>query len=85
MVTRERLTRIFGLALPIIGGMVSQNVLNLVDTAMVGSLGNAALAAVGMGGFALFASQALILGISTGVLNRLGAPCLPFNDSLLAG
>ena len=56
-----------GLALPIIGGMVSQNVLNLVDTAMVGMLGNAALAAVGLGGFAMFMCMALILGISTGV------------------
>ncbi|MCH8842354.1 MAG: hypothetical protein IID61_05180 [SAR324 cluster bacterium] len=43
-----RVNRIVGLALPIIGGMVSQNVLNLVATAMVGSLGNAALAAVGL-------------------------------------
>ena len=34
-----RRTRIFGLALPIIGGMVSQNLLNIVDTAMVGFLG----------------------------------------------
>ncbi len=42
------------LALPIIGGMASQNVLNLVDTAMVGTLGAASLAAVGMGSFANF-------------------------------
>jgi len=62
-----RYKRIFSLALPIIGGMISQNVLNLVDTAMVGSLGNAALAAVGLGGFATFMGQSLILGISTGV------------------
>ena len=55
------------LSLPIIGGMVSQNLLNLVDTAMVGFLGNAALAAVGLGGFVVFMCQALILGISTGV------------------
>ena len=59
--------RIFGLALPIVGGMVSQNLLNIVDTAMVGFLGNAALAAVGLGGFVVFMCQALILGISTGV------------------
>ena len=45
-----RRNRIFGLALPIIGGMVSQNLLNIVDTAMVGFLGNAALAAGGLGG-----------------------------------
>jgi putative MATE family efflux protein len=63
----ERRKRIFTLALPIIGGMVSQNLLNIVDTAMVGFLGDAALAAVGLGGFVVFMCQALILGISTGV------------------
>ncbi len=63
----DRRQRIFGLALPIIGGMVSQNLLNIVDTAMVGFLGDAALAAVGLGGFVVFMCQALILGISTGV------------------
>ncbi len=63
----QRLQRILGLALPIIGGMVSQNVLNLVDTAMVGTLGDAALAAVGLGGFAIFMLQAMVLGVSTGV------------------
>ena len=45
--------RIFGLALPIVGGMVSQNLLNIVDTAMVGFVGDAALAAVGLGGIYL--------------------------------
>lgn len=63
----ERRQRIFALALPIIGGMVSQNLLNIVDTAMVGFLGDPALAAVGLGGFVVFMCQALILGISTGV------------------
>jgi putative MATE family efflux protein len=67
LLSKQRLNRILGLSVPIIGAMVSQNVLNLVDTAMVGTLGNAALAAVGLGGFALFMFQALILGISTGV------------------
>ncbi|MDH3946896.1 MAG: MATE family efflux transporter, partial [Chromatiales bacterium] len=67
MLDSIRLRRILTLGLPIIGGMVSQNVLNLVDTAMVGTLGDAALAAVGIGGFTLFMCQALILGISTGV------------------
>jgi multidrug resistance protein, MATE family len=61
--------RITLLALPIIGAMVSQNILNLVDTAMVSRLNesNAALAAVGFGGFILFFSQAILLGLSTGV------------------
>ncbi len=62
-----RRQRILALALPIIGGMFSQNLLNIVDTAMVSFLGNPALAAVGLGGFVVFMCQALILGISTGV------------------
>lgn len=66
-IERERLRRILTLALPIIASMVSQNVLNLVDTAMVGTLGNAALAAVGLGGFATFMCQSLILGVAIGV------------------
>jgi len=64
---KKRFRRIAGLALPIIGGMISQNILNLVDTAMVGFLGDSALAAVGIGGFAMFMSMAIILGVSTGV------------------
>ncbi len=62
-----RRARIWSLALPIIGGMMSQNIMNLVDTGMVAYLGDAALAAVGMGGFASFVAMSLILGISVGV------------------
>jgi putative MATE family efflux protein len=47
--------------------MVSQNLLNMVDTAMVGFLGDAALAAVGLGGFVVYFCQALVLGIAAGV------------------
>jgi multidrug resistance protein, MATE family len=63
----SRNSRIMGLALPIIGGMASQNLLNLVDTAMVGVLGNEALAAIGMSNNVLFMCQALVMGISTAV------------------
>lgn len=63
----SRRQKILGIALPIIGGMASQNVLNLVDTAMVGSLGDAALAATGIGSFANFMAVAFVLGLSTGV------------------
>ena len=48
--TSDRASRnrmIYALGLPIVGGMISQNVLNLVDTAMVGRLGDDALAGVG--------------------------------------
>ncbi|MGB9340490.1 MAG: MATE family efflux transporter [Polyangiales bacterium] len=87
-----RRRRILGLALPIIGGMLSQNVLNLVDTAMVGTLGDAALAGVGLGGFANFLFSAFILGLSAGVQamaarrvgeGRLGETAIPLNGGLL--
>ncbi|MBW1762218.1 MAG: MATE family efflux transporter, partial [Deltaproteobacteria bacterium] len=88
----ERRRRILGLALPIIGGMLSQNVLNLVDTAMVGTLGDAALAGVGLGGFANFLFSAFVLGLSTGVQamaarrvgeGRLAETAIPLNGGLL--
>ena len=87
-----RRRRILGLALPIIGGMLSQNVLNLVDTAMVGTLGDAALAGVGLGGFANFLFSAFILGLSAGVQamaarrvgeGRLDETAIPLNGGLL--
>jgi len=63
----DRRRALLALALPIIGGMMSQNILNLVDIAMVGRLGTNALAAVGLGSFANWLSMAFILGLSTGV------------------
>lgn len=65
--TPDRRRTILTLALPIIGGMTSQNVMNLVDTAMVGTLGAEALAAVGIASFANFMCIAVILGLSSGV------------------
>ena len=64
---RWRLSRIGHLALPIVGGMMSQTVLNLVDTAMVGFLGRDALAGVGTASFAAFMATALVMGLSSGV------------------
>jgi putative MATE family efflux protein len=66
-IERDRLRQILTLSVPIIGGMVSQNVLNLIDTLMVSRLGPDALAGVGLGGFANFLAIAFITGLSTGV------------------
>ena len=86
------LRRILSLALPIMGGMVSQNIMNLVDTAMVGSLGDEALAAVGLAGFTTFTCGAFIIGLSTGVqatsarwlgAGRRGEIAVPLNGGLL--
>lgn len=91
-VSPERRKRILGLALPIIGAMASQNVLNLVDTAMVGTLGDAALAGVGLGGFANFLFSSFVLGLSAGVQamaarrvgeGRLKEAAIPLNGGLL--
>ncbi len=67
MVTKIRTKHIFSLTLPILGGMLSQNILNLVDAAMVGSLGTAALGGVGIAGFVNFLSTAFFIGLATGV------------------
>ena len=72
--------------------MVSQNVVNLVDTAMVGQLGDAALAAVGLGGFITFMSVAFFQGFAASVqaiaARRLGEgqahlAAQPLNGALL--
>lgn len=47
--------------------MLSQNLLNLVDTAMVGQLGSAALGAVGMGGMVNWLAASFFLGLGAGV------------------
>ena len=65
--TRDRFRTILLLGLPIMGGMLSQSLLNLIDAAMVGSLGQAALAGVGLGGYANFMAIALVLGLGVGV------------------
>ena len=66
-VSTIRRTAILALATPIILGMMSQTVLNLVDTLMVSSLGASAVAAVGFGSFANFLCVAFVTGMSTGV------------------
>lgn len=85
---REVLT----LSLPILGGMLSQNLLNLVDAWMVGSLGPAALAATGLAGFLNFMAVAFITGFSPAVQaiaarrigeNRANEAAAPLNGGLL--
>ncbi len=63
----QRRQEIRNLALPILGGMASQNLLNLVDAWMVGGLGPNALAATGLAGFLNFIAVAFITGFSPAV------------------
>lgn len=77
---RVRSIRILALALPIIGGMLSQSLLNLIDAALVGQLGETALAGVGVGGYTMFMVTAVLFGLSSGVQaqtsRRLGEQAL---------
>ncbi len=87
-----RRSRILKLALPIIAGMSSQTIVNLVDTAMVGFLGDSALAAVGISAFVNFMAAAFIMGMAAGVQaiaarrvgeGRLSETAVPLNGGLL--
>ena len=63
----KRLNRILIIGVPIIGGMLSQSLINLIDAAMVGRLGETALAGVGIGSYASFITISLVMGLSSGV------------------
>ena len=89
---KRRITTILKLAIPIILAMLSQSVLNLVDAALVGPLGEEALAAVGAGSYANFVALALIAGLSAGVqaqvarrygAGRLSSCAVPVNHGIL--
>ncbi|MGD8347490.1 MAG: MATE family efflux transporter, partial [Lysobacterales bacterium] len=89
---RERRKWVWGIALPITGGMMSQNILNLVDIGMVGRLGDAALAATGIGSFTNYLAISFIIGLSAGVqalaARRLGEgrhaeTAIPLNGGLI--
>ena len=62
--------KVIRLALPIILGMLSQSVLNLIDAALVGRLGEVALAGVGVGGYAMFMLTAVVFGLSSSVQSQ---------------
>lgn len=88
----ERRRRVWAIALPITGGMMSQNLLNLVDIGMVGHLGDSALAATGIGSFSNYLAISFIIGLSAGVqalaARRLGEgrvdeTAVPLNGGLM--
>lgn len=92
MLERQRLRQILVLGLPIIGGMLSQSLINLVDAAMVGHLGETALAGVGIGSYANFMAISLIMGLGSAVQalvarrrgeGRLQHEATPLNAGLL--
>jgi len=92
VITGARLRSIMAIAVPIIAGMLSQNVVNLVDTYMLGGLGDNALASVGIASFANYMTSAPIIGLAAGVQamaarrvgeGKEGEVALPLNGGLL--
>ena len=64
---KHRLNTILQLGIPIILAMLSQSLINLVDAALVGPLGDQALAAVGAGSYANFVALSLLAGLSAAI------------------
>lgn len=92
IIKKERLKTILALTLPITVGMASTFVMMVIDLAMVGSLGNTALAAIGMASFSIALVLAFVMGVTPAVqgmvARRIGeqsteARCLPLNAGLL--
>lgn len=70
-----RYRKLLSLSLPIVGSMLSQSLMNLVDTALVGRLGEDALAGVGAGSYAIFLATALLLGLASAVQANIAHAC----------
>ena len=61
-----KLTNLWPIALPLSGAMLSQALVSLVDTALVGHLGGLALASVSIGSYLVFILVAIVTGFGTG-------------------
>ncbi len=75
-IERKMIREILLLAYPVIIGMISHTVLNLVDTAMVGRLGDVALGSVGLGSFFILVTVLIFgsfhVGMQAITARRLG-------------
>lgn len=91
MISKQRLKVILDLALPLTVGLSSSLIMVVINLAFVGSLGTAAVAAVGLAGFTYAILCALLNGVTPAVQavvsRRIGAgstepKCLPLNAGL---
>jgi putative MATE family efflux protein len=92
MLTRDRTRTILKLALPICIALSSSLMMSLIDLAMVGTLGNNAVAAVGLSSFCSSLILAFVSGVAPAVqglvARRRGEQsseptCLPLNAGIL--
>ncbi|QYF93464.1 MATE family efflux transporter [Massilia sp. PAMC28688] len=92
MISKQRVKAIMDLALPVTVGLSSSFIMAIVDLAMVGRLGTAAVAAVGVAGFSHALISALLTGVTPAVQSivsrRMGEKstepkCAPLNAGLM--
>src|SRR5918912_3623618 len=92
MLTTERIKTISKLALPVAMALSTNLVMSLIDLAMVGKLGNHAIAAAGLASFSYTLVLSLVAGIAPAVQGMVArrrgegstAPkCLPLNGGLM--
>ena len=91
-VSGQRYSALALLAWPIVLGLLSQNIFNIVDMMMVGRLGETALGAVGLANYNNFMAAAALMGLSSGVQalaarrigeGRTSESAIPLNGALL--
>jgi Na+-driven multidrug efflux pump len=58
--------RVINLSLPVLLSALFQRLVSIIDIFMVGGLGAAAIAAVGLGQFLIFVAMTVFWGLSTG-------------------
>ena len=72
MIPWNRMKTILVLALPIIGGMCSEQIIRVFDTMMIGFLGNQAIAALGLGSMVFSLMNSPLSGIPEAVQALVG-------------
>ena len=65
---RERINQVLAISVPIILALTSQNLLNIVDTWIVGRLGSLQLACVALGGTINWVLCSFFIGMGGGVI-----------------
>lgn len=79
------LAKVWSVALPLSGAMMSQAMLGLVDTALVGHLGGLALASVGIGSYLVFILVAALTGMGTGWHSLVAKSSLGASGTFVSG
>ena len=80
-----KLANLWPIAVPLGGAMLSQALIGLVDTALVGHLGGLALASVSIGSYLVFILVAIVTGFGTGWHSLISQHAQSHSGLLLSG